>query len=316
MKERSSDHPLRHLFGPVPSRRLGRSLGVDLVPFKTCTFDCPFCQLGRTTDKTLSRREYVPVSEVVAEFEAWLQAGGDADAVTLSGSGEPTLHSRFGEVLDAVGRRSAIRRVLLTNGSLLHRADVRRGAASADVVKASLSAWDRASFEAVNRPHPGLDFAKVVDGIRRFRAEFTGELRLEVFVLAGVNNRPESMAKIAALVAGIRADRVELNTIVRPPADPEAQGVSPQVLGTLAGLFDPPAEVIPEFTPGSFRDWSAQEEEILAMLARRPCSARDVAAGFGLHPNEAAKFLGKLERSGECRRETRGDTVYFLVRKK
>jgi wyosine [tRNA(Phe)-imidazoG37] synthetase (radical SAM superfamily) len=152
----------RYLFGPVPSRRLGRSLGVDLTPRKTCTFDCVFCQLGRTTHKTMTRKEYVPVHAVLAELGAWIKENGKADYVTLSGSGEPTLHSDFGEVLQFIRSRSSIPAVLLTNGTLLHLPEVQEAASYAHVVKVSLSAWDQASFGWVNRPHPELSFSRVI----------------------------------------------------------------------------------------------------------------------------------------------------------
>lgn len=128
-----------HLFGPVPSRRFGRSLGIDLTPYKTCSFDCIFCQLGKTTVKTLERREYVPAAEVIEELDDWIKSGGEADYITLSGSGEPTLHSRFGEIIEFARGASSIPVALLTNGSTLGIPEVRAAAAKADVVKISLS---------------------------------------------------------------------------------------------------------------------------------------------------------------------------------
>ena len=133
----------KHLFGPVPSRRFGRSLGVDLIPFKTCGFDCIFCQLGHTTRKTLKRKEYVPVDQVIEELADWLKTEGQADYITLGGSGEPTLNSEFGRVIDFVRNATTIPVALLTNGSLLSNPEVRVQAAQANVVKVSLSAWDQ-----------------------------------------------------------------------------------------------------------------------------------------------------------------------------
>ena len=179
-----------YLFGPVPSRRFGRSLGVDLTPRKTCTLDCVFCQLGRTTDKTMTRKEYVPVDAVLAELAAWIKENGKADYITLSGSGEPTLHSGFGEVLQFIRSHSSIPAVLLTNGTLLHLPEVQEAACHAHIVKVSLSAWDQASFGWVNRPHPELSFHQVVEGQKAFRARFKGQLWLEVFLVAGMNSLP------------------------------------------------------------------------------------------------------------------------------
>ena len=240
-----------HLFGPVPSRRLGRSLGIDLVPLKTCSFDCVFCQAGRTTCQTLERKEYVSLREVLAELDAWLAAGGTADYVTLAGSGEPTLHSRFGEVLEAVGARCGARRALLSNGSLFHLSEVRAAAAHADLVKVSLSAWDEATFAAVNRPHTELTVEAVAAGLSAFRAEFTGTLWLEVFVVAGVNDSPDGIAGIAETARSIRPDRVHLNTVVRKPAESSARPVSAEALEAFAGMFVPRADVIADpLVPG------------------------------------------------------------------
>ena len=148
----------KYLFGPVPSRRFGRSLGVDLTPYKTCSLDCVFCQLGRTTKKTVTRQEYVPTDSVLAELVEWLKRDSQADYITLSGSGEPTLHSRFGDVLEFIRSKTTIPAVLLTNGTMLQFRQVREAAACANVVKVSLSAWDQASYGWVNRPHKQLQF--------------------------------------------------------------------------------------------------------------------------------------------------------------
>lgn len=171
----------KYLFGPVPSRRLGRSLGVDLTPFKTCSLDCVFCQLGCTTHKTIQRSEYVPVADVQSDIEAWLQTGVKADYITFAGSGEPTLHSGLGEILGFIKEKTPIPTALLSNGTLFSNSEVRSAAQKADLVKLSLSAWDQASFEQVNRPHPDLKFKEVLEGYKVFRDEFKGRLWVEFF---------------------------------------------------------------------------------------------------------------------------------------
>lgn len=245
----SSPGSYRRLFGPVASRRLGRSLGIDLVPLKTCTFDCVFCQAGRTDARTVTRREFVPVADVTAELDRWIAAGGEADTITLSGSGEPTLHLRFGDVLRAVAARMPTRKALLTNGSLLHDAAVRADAALADVVKISLGCWDERSLDRLNRPHPDVDFRRMLDGMREFRRRFAGELWLEVFAVHGLNDTEEAMRRIAGHVKTILPDCVQLNTVVRPPADPVAVPVAEEQLRSLALLFEPRAEVIARVAP-------------------------------------------------------------------
>ena len=302
----------KYLFGPVPSRRFGRSLGVDLVPLKTCSLNCVFCQLGPSQRTVTERREYVPVNDVIAELRAWMDADGRADYVTLSGSGEPTLHSRFGDVLDVVRAAGRIPSLLLTNGTLLGDAGVRRDAARADNVKVSLSAWDQASFREINRPHPDLSFEDLLRGYRAFRDEFRGTLWMEVFVLSGVNDDEADARRIAALAATVRPDRIQINTAVRPPAEASARPVPAEHLRRLAALFTPAAEVVAGYTP--HRDAGVLEAgALLAMLRRRPCTARQVADLLGRHINEVAKLLGQLDADGAVDIERRDGCVYYVA---
>lgn len=301
----------RHLFGPVPSRRFGRSLGVDLTPYKTCSLDCVFCQLGRTVKKTIARKEYVPTDLVLAELAEWVKAGGSADYITLSGCGEPTLHSRFGDVLTFIREKSSIPSVVLTNGTMLHLPEVREAAALADVVKISLSAWDDDSFEWVNRPHAKLRFDQLVDGERIFRREFKGELWMEVFLVGGMNSTPRDVRKIALLAKEIQPDRIQLNTSVRPPAEDFVTPLSMGQMEELAGLFHPAAEIIGEFSTRHEEPVKAKEDEIFSMIERRPCTAEQIADVFGMHINEVSKYLGKLVRTDRVRAEHRRSAVYY-----
>ena len=234
----------RHIFGPVNSRRLGRSLGVDLTPGKVCCFNCAFCQAGETADLTLQRKDYVSVDEVLDELCRWFKSGGTADYVTLSGSGEPALHLHFGRVLRFVRETSSIRTALLSNGSLFQFEEVRSDALNADVVKVSLSAWDQESFEAVNRPHSGLRFSEVVRGMESFRAIYGGEYWLEIVFIEGVNDSPAAVEKISGLARTIAPDRIHLNTVTRSPAVKSVRGVSPDVLRQFSGYFSPAGEPV------------------------------------------------------------------------
>ncbi|MDY0145383.1 MAG: radical SAM protein [Kiritimatiellia bacterium] len=301
----------RYLFGPVPSRRFGRSLGVDLTPLKTCSFNCPFCQLGPTEHSTLERRDYVPIADVQEEILRWREAGGRADYATLSGSGEPTLHTGFGAILQFLKAELPCPCVLLTNGSLLDRPEVRDAACHADVAKLSLSAWDDASFQAVNRPHPDLNFERMVAGMQAFRRQFTGQIWLEVFLMAGLNDTPGDVARIAPLAASIGPDIVHLNTAVRPPADSTVQPVGQKHMEALAGLFHPRAEVIANFSAAPGSTVAVTETGILEMLRRRPCTAGQLAGVLGLHLNEVAKYTGHLISEGRIQALPRGDEIYY-----
>jgi len=304
----------RYLFGPVPSRRFGRSLGVDLSPYKTCSLDCVFCQLGKTTEKTLTRREYVPTDEVLAELEEWLKKGGRADYITLSGSGEPTLHSRFGEVLEFICSKSTIPAVLLTNGTMLNLPEVRDAASLANVVKVSLSAWDQASYTWMNRPHPQLLFDHLIEGQKAFRRQFKGQLWMEVFLVWGINSTPDDVRKIAAIAKEIGPDRIHLNTAVRPPAEDFVSAISKNRLEELTHLFQPKAEVIAEFRTMHADHIQANQETIFSMLQRRPCTADQIVDIFGMHLNEVSKYLGKLMRTNKIREERKDASVYYAAK--
>ncbi|MFO7870792.1 MAG: radical SAM protein [Kiritimatiellia bacterium] len=301
----------KHLFGPVPSRRLGRSLGVDLVPYKACSFDCVFCQLGRTTDKTVERREYVPVDEVTKEIGEWVKSGDTADYITLSGSGEPTLNSEFGRVIDFIHGTASVPVALLTNGSLLGDPEVRKQASKADVVKISLSAWDQFSLSHVNRPHSAVKFDRLMEGIRLMRKEYGGEMWIEVFLVWGMNTTPEEVSHIAGLIKSIGPDRVHLNTAVRPPSEEFARAVPEDKMNELARLFDPPAEIIAEYSRDISAKTRATESEVLDMLRRRPCTMEDICRVFGLHRNEASKYLGKLTRTGRVGEQRKENRIYY-----
>ncbi|MBC8391215.1 MAG: radical SAM protein [Deltaproteobacteria bacterium] len=300
-----------YLFGPVPSRRFGRSLGVDLTPYKTCSLDCVFCQLGPTWNKTVSRKEYVPTDVVLAELKDWLKTNGKADYITLSGAGEPTLHSHFGEVLEFIRKNSTIPAVLLTNGTMLYLPEVQEEAAKANVVKVSLSAWNRISYGWVNRPHPQLRFNQLVQGQKAFRAKFKGQLWMEVFLIKAINSKPDDVRKIAAMAKEIKPDRIQLNTAVRPPAEDFVMALSHENMEELTHLFCPAAEIIAEYSPSHTDSVQANQDTIFAMLQRRPCTMGEIADIFGMHINEASKYLGILMRSGRIRAEQKNSAIYY-----
>ena len=302
----------RHLFGPVPSRRLGRSLGIDLIPMKTCCLDCIFCQLGRTSNLTAMRREYVPTQDVLDELTRWIDEGGGADHLTLSGSGEPTLHTDFGKVLETIRHRSNVPAVLLTNGSLLHLPEVRDGARGANIVKVSLSCWNQESFERINRSVAGLTFDRYLEGLQAFRRDFEGKLWMEIFLLGGINDTPDSARKLAHLAEIIRPDRIQFNTVVRPPAESYAKAVPEEKIRELMTCFSMPTEIIADFAFDKAKTESHNLEDIFATLQRRPCTAEQLASVFGMHRNEVSKYLGQLLREQKIRsRQTDQGLFYF-----
>ena len=298
------------IFGPVPSRRLGRSLGVDLVPFKTCTYDCIYCQLGRTTHKTVERHEWVPLGDVLAELKGKLAT--KPDYITLSGSGEPTLYSRIGELIAGVRSMTDIPVAVLTNGSLLWQADVRRQLADAHLVIPSLDAGHGGVFQAVNRPHESISFEEMLAGLIAFRSECRGAYWLEVFLLAGYTAIEAEVRQIADGVARIRPGRVQLNTATRPTAEDYAVMVDRGRLADLAAVFDPPAEVIADFHGVHAQgDFQAGRDSVLEMIQRRPCSLEDIADGLDMHRNEVVKYVEELDAAGLIEKRSVGNRLFY-----
>jgi wyosine [tRNA(Phe)-imidazoG37] synthetase (radical SAM superfamily) len=300
----------RYLFGPVPSRRLGRSLGVDLVPFKTCTYDCIYCQLGPTTRKTIERKIWVPQDAVLAELPARLSS--KPDYITLSGSGEPTLHSQLDEFIARIKALTDIPVAVLTNGSLFWQEDFRQQIRDADLVIPSLDAGGETMFQVVNRPHGQIPFGKMLDGLVAFRQEYSGQYWLEVMVVGGYTATPAEIGRLAQCVARVRPDRVQLNTVTRPPAEKGAFGISPELLAHFSTLFDPPAEVIADFREVHGKaEFVGSREEVLAVVQRRPCSLEDIAQGLGMHQNEVVKHLEELRAQEAVEYVTRGKKHYY-----
>jgi len=297
----------QYLFGPVPSRRLGRSLGIDVTPVKTCSFDCVFCQGGCTTTLVTERAEFVAFEEVCAELEQWLKEDGAADCITFAGSGEPTLYSRLGDLIDFIKARTKIPVIVLSNGTLLHRIAVRDELLQADIVKVSLSAWDEASFQKINRPAPGLSFEQVLAGQREFRAGFRGELWMEVFLMEGINAKPEQVQKIAEIAAGIRPDKIHLNTAVRPPAEANVRPVPKEALEAFCALFVPRAEVIASFSADASFAGALDVEKLIGLLRRHPATAAQLAQSFGIEPAAILSLLDDPRLQTEVRD---GETYY------
>jgi len=286
-----------HIFGPVPSHRLGRSLGIDLVPFKTCSYDCIYCQLGRTTRKTIERKEWVPLEEVLAQLEGKLSC--EPDYVTLSGSGEPTLFSRLDELIAGIKRMTDVPVAVLTNGSLLWQEEVQRQLAAADLVMPSLDVGNPTSFQWANRPHESISFERMLEGLIDFRRQFRGRYWLEVLLAGRIANSEAELNDLRECVVRIRPDRLLLGTIIRPPAEDYAVAVPRERLVELAATFSPPGDVLLDLPCPSARSRpDASRGEILELLARRPCSVEDVVLGLGMHKVEAIKQIDSLKADG------------------
>ena len=290
----------KYIFGPVPSRRLGRSLGIDLVPYKTCTFDCIYCDLGRTTHKTISRQSYVTLGEIKKELELTLPVlDKKPDFITLSGSGEPTLNNNIGEIIREVKKITSIPVAVLTNSSLLSFNEVRKDLSGADVVLPSLDAITPTLFEYINRPHTSLRIEETISGLIQFRKQCRGQIWLEILFCRGVNDGNEEVEKFKGIIEKIQPDRVQLNTPVRPPAEDFAFPLTLGQLEEIRERLGDKAEIISEFGAPLGEEFnSVKDTEILNLIKRRPCTAEDISKALGLHLNEVVKYLEKLIKEG------------------
>lgn len=307
--------PYRYLYGPVPSRRLGRSLGIDLVPHKICTYDCIYCQIGKTTDKTLVRKEYVPVKEILEEVRRFLkEETSSIDHLSLSGSGEPTLHSQIRSVIEGIKTITSIPVAVITNGSLLYEEEVRQDLLHADIVLPSLDAVSSEVFMRINRPRPGFSIEKVIEGLVEFRKVYKGQIWLEILFCKGVNDSKEELLRMKKAVDRIQPDRIHLNTVVRPPSEKWAAPLSQKEMEEIQVYFGEKASIITEFDrhPSSISGRDIKEE-ILEILKRRPLSLSDLSKGMGIPQNELDEYIRLLTKEGKIQTRIYSDSIYYEI---
>ena len=308
-----SSRPLKYLFGPVPSRRLGRSLGIDLVPYKTCTFDCIYCDLGRTTHKTISRQSYVSPEEIQGELEICLSAlEKNPDYITISGSGEPTLNTNIGEIIRKIKEITSTPVAVLTNSSLLSFSEIRRDLLEADLILPSIDAVTPALFEYINRPHQSLKIEEIISGLIQFRKQYRGQIWLEILFCRGVNDGRDEIEKLKEVIDRMEPNRIQLNTPVRPPAEDFAFPLTLAQLESIKERLGENVQIISEFaSPPGEKINSAKDSEILNLIKRRPCTAEDISKALGLHLNEVVKYLDKLMEEGVVHYRTYEHRGYY-----
>ncbi|MBI9071364.1 MAG: radical SAM protein [Melioribacteraceae bacterium] len=289
----------KYLFGPVPSRRLGMSLGVDLVPKKVCSLDCVYCEVGKTTKLTLERKEYIKYDKVINELTNYFQNNPDPDYITFSGSGEPTLNNKIGEIIDFIKEsKPKIPIAVLTNGTLLFDKKVRDEISNADLILPSLDAATENGFRKINRPPENFSIDKYIKGLIDFRKEFEGKIWLEIFILPTYNDNEEELTALKNAVKQINPDSIQINTLDRPGTISNLHGATRDQLQNIMNFFNfENAEIIaasPERKKvQSYR--SDTETAILETIERRPCTLEDLTQILGLHISEINKYLDVLE---------------------
>ncbi len=306
------------IYGPVPSRRFGLSLGVDVLPHKTCSMDCIYCQLGPSESVEITQQEFFALEDIVFDVKQALIRGPKPNVITLAGSGEPTLYSRLGELIDCLHALCDIPILVITNSTMLHIDKTAKAVMKSDILAPSLDAGDEETYWRVNRTHKAISYDLMFEGLRRVTHEFSGEINLEVMLIAGVNDSESSLIAISKQLQHLRFDRIDINTPVRPPV-PErgALPCSVDVLLRAQELFGPKAHPIADFRPvapnsnatGRFSD---QDKDIREMLLRRPGTLKDISLGLQLSESQVANSLQRLISAGivECKN---GNNGYYYV---
>jgi len=290
--------PFKHIFGPVPSRRLGKSLGIDLIPFKTCCLNCLYCECGKTTTHTLERKEYVPARAIIREIDTFLSGAPSLDVITFAGSGEPTLNTALPELFRHIqSRYPQYKTALLTNGSLFYLEEVRQSCLAFDFVLPSLDAVRQQTFEKINQPASGLSNQKAIDGLITLSKIYSGILWVEVFIIPGINDDEVDLALFKETLEKISLDRVHLNTLDRPPAFAGIQPASPERLRQIARFLAPlPVQIISRKAEAGPRITISRRDidYFLATLRRRPMTVEDLSVTLGKNINEMYVLLDAL----------------------
>jgi wyosine [tRNA(Phe)-imidazoG37] synthetase (radical SAM superfamily) len=304
---------MAYVFGPVPSRRLGKSLGIDLIPAKTCTYDCLYCQVGKTTVKTLHAKAFAPLQDVFKELGDKLNQVSP-DTITLSGSGEPTLHTGIGEVISFVRGRTNIPTAIITNGSLLYRKEIRQRILQAHMIMPTLSTAFEETFQAIHRPHGQLRLSHVVEGLIALRSEYKGLLLLEIPFLSGFNDSDAEVKALKNTISDVAPDKIHLNTVVRPPADPDALPLDRKRLEEIMIFLGGSAEIIAERAlPLENTSLGGRTSRILEMAKRRPVRAIDIAHGLGMNLEDVEGLVKGLMLKNHLRFVKHDDDVYYFT---
>ncbi len=303
---------MSYIFGPVPSRRLGLSLGVDLIPHKTCTFDCLYCEVGRTTCKTITPGPFAPVDEILSQLEERLK-GCTPDVITLAGSGEPTLHAEIDRIISGIRDITDTKVVILTNGSLFWDEAVRKRVLAADLIMPTLSSAFAHTFQTIHRPHRDLTLDRIVAGLVQLRREFGGLIYLEVILLAGINDTEEEVGALRPLIQKIQPEKIQLNTVVRPPADACAKALDGKRLEEIKLFLGERAEIVVDIeTAKGALARDPKGEGLLEMVKRRPLRPKDMANSLGISLDEVESMVKGLLLKGYLRRQDHSGEIFYV----
>ncbi len=308
----------KYLFGPVPSRRLGMSLGIDLIPKKCCTLDCVYCEVGKTTKLTIDRKEYIKLDKIKEELVHYFENNKDPEYFTFSGSGEPTLNIYIGEILKFIKKNKPdIPIAVLTNGTLLYEKSVRAELLDADVVLPSLDAATEEVFKKINRPAKELSLEKYIKGLIDFKREFKGKIWLEIFILPDYNDDEKELRELKKAILKIKPDLVQLNTLDRPGTEPDLRKATRKELQRIVEFFSLDNVEIISAAPERKNIESYREDKetaIIETIKRRPCTLDDLTKIIGLHINEINKYLDVLEADNKIETVRLERGVFYKIK--
>lgn len=309
---------MKYLFGPVPSRRLGISLGVDLVPHKVCTLDCVYCEVGKTTCLTIERKEFIPLHELLEELKEYLDKKPELDFITFSGQGEPTLNSGLGKVIDFLKTNYPEYKIaLITNGTLFYDKNVRDEVLKVDLILPSLDAVSSKVFNKINRPDKNLNNDKIINGLIELGKEFKGKIYLEVFFIPNVNDSDEELILLKENIEKINPDLVQLNSLDRPGTEASVKAMQIEKLEKIKQLLKPlPVKIIAKVKSRSkIKSFDKNiEEQILDTIKRRPCTDIDLCEMLNIHMNELNKYLSELLNSKKIISDSQDRGIFFKIK--
>lgn len=294
---------MKYIFGPVQSRRLKNSLGIDIVPYKTCSLDCIYCECGRTTNKTIKRKPYVKSDIILSELKKFLEEYKfKIDYITITGSGEPTLNTEIGKISSEIKKITNIPLALLTNSTLLYKKSVRKQLLNFDVILPSLDAASTETFLKINRPFKSLSLKKIIKGLIKLRKEFKGKIWLEIFILKNINDDLSEIEKFIPLLKKISPDRIDLNTIDRPPAESYAQPASLTKLLKIKNLLNNygfKTQIISrkKSIPEKINKYPVKKEMIISIIKRRPETIENIAKALNVSNKEIKKIILQLVKN-------------------
>jgi wyosine [tRNA(Phe)-imidazoG37] synthetase (radical SAM superfamily) len=304
----------KHIFGPVPSRRLGLSLGIDLVPYKTCSLNCIYCECGKTTNLTITPKSWFEPDKIFKELQEKVNSLTKLDYITFSGSGEPTLSTDIGYLIDKIKSEFNIKVSVLTNGNLLYLDDVKQRLLKADIVMPSLDAVSDDIFQKINRPHPDLNNKKIIQGLIDFRKIYKNKIYLEILLVKGINDTESEIKKLSETADKIKPDKIQLNTCVRPGAEDNLQELSYEELLKVSAKFSVITEIAKNFDKQN--EIKFDKKEIISMLERRPCSIRDLSSIMGIPSLQILKMIDYLKQKNvPIKKKKSNDQIYYYIKK-